>query len=807
MPNRTAILRAARVAALVALVAMPLMAVPVQAASSVRIDARPFVAGRYEVGGWLGISVTLVNDGAPTEGYLTTVSATSVARRFVELPAGARKVVTIYVEPQAFAQEVQVAYEEPNGTVSVDVPVAVFEQSSDQYGIVGDTTGTLRPQILGTDAGGITEPIPLSPADVPERPEPLDGLSALVWAGDSGSLTEAQRRSIERWVVDGGQLVVLGGPDWQARAAAFADLLPLENVEVVDEVALPTLTAWAGGDGSLTPSSVSTGDLRDGARAIVREGDRIIASYRALGGGRVIFIGVDLATNEFRGWEGAPILWSRLLPSSAILTELIGGGFPVKQAMDSSMVYALQTIPTLAVPPPGLLLAVIVGYILLIGPVSYLVLRRLDRRELAWVTAPILVVAFTACSYGIGRATKGSEVVVNQVAIVRTSPAGAATVETFAGIFSPERSTYDLSTDADALMGRLNPSPDFGGGAGLTGGERIVVEQGRPARVSDLVIGVFGFEAIRASGIAEYDGSLEVAWRAEGGETIGTVTNVSDAPLTDVAYIGSAGGVRVGDLAPGESTDFTVPARNFNGSTAADQVYGFGGSASGTDEQRRVQLRRNVIEALVGLGGFGGIDMNIGGSMVRGPYLVGWREAEGPMPITVDGVDAQRYLSTVEVLSVRPTVERGEVTIGPQEMSVSVTSVSGDVGAVQPGYVTIADGSATFAISLPLDASGMVPTEVEIVTAPDASAFVSDAGFAGGGFWPEGYTLEVLDPRTGTWGELGDLSGSSRFTMAGPSSAIDDQGMIRVRVSGSVDPQFGQQNVFVSASVTGVRGE
>ena len=804
MPNRNAVLRVARRAALVAMLATPLLAPPAEAASAVQIDARPFVAGRYEIGGWLGISVTLVNDGAPTDGYLSSESTSTLARRFVELPAGARKVVTLYVEPEAFQQSLRVTYTEPNGSVSVEVPVSVFEQTAEQYGIVGDTTGTLRPQILGTDSG-IAEPIPLSAADIPERPEPLDGLSALVWAGDSGGLTEGQRRSIERWVVDGGQLIVLGGPDWQARAAAFADLLPLEDIDAVDEVSLDELVAWSGGGTTaLIPATISSGALRTGGRALVREGDTVVASYRPLGGGRVIFIGADLASNEFRGWEGAPILWSRLLPSSAIVTQLIGGGFPVKQAIDASMVNALQTIPTLAVPPPGLLLAVIVGYILLIGPVSYFVLRRLDRRELAWITAPLLVLSFTACSYGIGRAMKGSDVVVNQVAIVRTSPAGAATVETYAGVFSPERASYDLSTDADALMGRLNPSADLAGGQ-ITGGGQIAVEQGRPARVSDLAIGVFGFQAIRASGVAEYAGSLEVSWRVEDGDTIGTVTNVSETPMSDVAYVGMSGGVRVGDLQAGESVDFTLPATNFNGSSASDQIYGFGGFATGTDEQRRVSLRRNVIDAIVGIGGFSGIEVTTPG--MRGPYLIGWREGEGPMPITVDGVDARRYDSTVEVLSVRPTVDRGPVAIRAQEMSVNVAAVSGDVGAVQAAYVTIIDGSATFAIGLPLDAAGMEPTEVEIVAAPEASFFVSDPGLAGGGFWPEGFTLEMRDPRTGEWSELGDLANSARFAIDEPAAAINDQGVIQVRVSGSVDPQFGQQNVFVSAVVSGVRDE
>ena len=42
------------------------------------------------------------------------------------------------------------------------------------------------------------------------------------------------------------------------------------------------------------------------------------------------------------------------------------------------------------------------AYILLIGPINYLVLRRLDRREWAWVTMPVLIVVFAVGAYGFG---------------------------------------------------------------------------------------------------------------------------------------------------------------------------------------------------------------------------------------------------------------------------------------------------------------------------------------------------------------------------------------------------------------------
>ena len=176
------------------------------------------------------------NEGEPTSGYLVAETAIGSVRRFVEMPAGARKVVTLYVQPEAFQREVAVRYDEPNGSVNARVDVRVLEQSNNQVVVVGDGTGALRPQLIGDGKLSGPEPLTLGPSDIPERPEPLGGIAAIVWAGDSSGLNEAQRRAVERWVGDGGQLVVIGGGDWQARTDAFADLLPLENLAAVDDV-------------------------------------------------------------------------------------------------------------------------------------------------------------------------------------------------------------------------------------------------------------------------------------------------------------------------------------------------------------------------------------------------------------------------------------------------------------------------------------------------------------------------------------------------------------------------------------------
>src|SRR4029078_3512544 len=84
---------------------------------------------------------------------------------------------------------------------------------------------------------------------------------------------------------------------------------------------------------------------------------------------------------------------------------------------DSQIVQAAAQLPNLALPPVGGLIAILVVYILLIGPINYLILKRIDRREWAWVTMPVLIVAFAVGAYGFGSLLRGTNAPVNDAAI------------------------------------------------------------------------------------------------------------------------------------------------------------------------------------------------------------------------------------------------------------------------------------------------------------------------------------------------------------------------------------------------------
>ena len=77
-------------------------------------------------------------------------------------------------------------------------------------------------------------------------------------------------------------------------------------------------------------------------------------------------------------------------------------------ADDSQIVSAVSQLASLALPPIGGLIAILGGYILLIGPLNYLILKRLDRRELAWLTMPALIVVFARRGLRLRIALRGN---------------------------------------------------------------------------------------------------------------------------------------------------------------------------------------------------------------------------------------------------------------------------------------------------------------------------------------------------------------------------------------------------------------
>jgi hypothetical protein len=299
----------------------------------------------------------------------------------------------------------------------------------------------------------------LTPGDLPAEPLGLQALDALVIRqASSDRLTPDQRSALRSWIEQGGQLIVAGGPGWRRSMDGLDDLLPIQGLWTRQVKHLRALGHYAG----VTPGEedvlVTLGSPTEDARVLLTQEGTPLLVERWIGLGRVTYIGPDPGLEPFRSWPAAESLWQRVL---------VGGRpglptFDVSSAGWAPMRAALTEMLDLGLPATTWVLIFLVGYVTLVGPGQYLLLRRLDRREWAWIGFPALALGAAGLLLGGAAVLRGPDVRLAAVSIVRVSAdARAVPIETYVGLVAPTRGSYSLAL-ADGLVPR--PVLDSGGG-------------------------------------------------------------------------------------------------------------------------------------------------------------------------------------------------------------------------------------------------------------------------------------------------------------------------------------------------------
>ncbi len=119
----------------------------------------------------------------------------------------------------------------------------------------------------------------------------------------------------------------------------------------------------------------------------------------------------------------------------------------------SSLEDALAGAAAGKIPPFGVVAGFLLFYVGLLVPVNYLLLKRMDRRELAWVTVPLLAIQFSGGAYLMGRTLKTAPLTAHRFAIIETY---VNTKNEFSGygefsLYSDRRGKRNLQTEGTSL--------------------------------------------------------------------------------------------------------------------------------------------------------------------------------------------------------------------------------------------------------------------------------------------------------------------------------------------------------------------
>ena len=775
--------------------------------------------GHFKVGDWYPVVATIENTGpdtaveirattGPDGGELTAVIP-------VDLPAGARKQVTLYTLPESLPREFDVLAVQTRGgeavasaAVTLD-PLFPTETLCGAAGYKGGALAALE-RVNPSGGDGLTL-APVSLATFPDRGEGLDSFDCLVIGAGAGAdataaLGPAQQAALTDWVERGGQLFVAAGERWQTAFASIpTSLLPV-TVDATESVTdLSGLAAIGGAAPQATPVVVARAAPKPeaaaaGAWTLAASGDRPLVVEYPVGRGVVHFLAFDPAANPLATWDGMDAFWTALLRGSGDGAMMEGRG-PADvnpRLMETApLVGALSMLPALDLPSLRLLAVLLAVYVAAVSPLNYLVLKRLHKLSWAWASTLLLVAIFALGAYGVGRRIRGNDIVVNRLSVIQADAAAGTspTARTYIALFSPSKSDYDVQlggANGDALVSPMPASADPWSPWAKSGGGATVI-QTRPAEIRDFGVGQWASRFFMAEHHPSGAPAVTADLRFEGNALRGTVTNTGETALDGCAVFVGADIAQIGALGPGETKEIELSlSTNSNadnmGMPLSMRLLGAdpnGGWMGPTNDAagRRFQSRQMILDSVFGYGMTGSFETS-------GVNLVGWSDSgAGALPIAIDGRtaalhDTTLFSSRLPVSFAGDTVSLPAGTMAPRLAGSDASSVS-----TFP-EIQVYDGWADFDFTPP--PAGRPAT----VTA--LSVHLPDWGMGG----PSSPVVSVYDWTTGEYVELDDDRGE--VEVEDPARFADPvRGTVRVRLQST-----GPEPIYTTlgVSLTGERG-
>lgn len=750
----------------------------------------PAYDGYFKYGEWLPVYVQLENDGpdlaAEIRVRVTGGAGTMAFAAPAALPSGSRKRIPVYVLPNNFSHELGVELVSGD-EVLLGAKVAVQPQPNSTYlvGVVASERGAIAlaqgAALPGREREKVFVDLPLS--DLPERAEGLRSFDCLILNDVDTSLLGPERgASLEAWVRQGGRLVIGGGAGAARTVAGLPEsLLPLRPQGLAEVDALPGLAVFADADPIRVPGpfALVTGESAAGHPLATQEGLPLVQEL-ALGRGTVDVVTLDLAVSPFDAWTGTTAFWEVLLAPGAAYPEWLPPDVSVRQMRSGSMNYALSNLPSLDLPSIRGLGILLVFYVVLVGPVNYVVLRWRKRLHWAWITIPLITLAFSAGAFGLGYALHGTDLILNKIAIVELRSDGAADVLSYVGLFSPSQQSYEIQVQDEGLLSPLNPEYDPWGAGGLGAGGEMTFVQSHPASVRGLTVNQWSMQTFMVEGswadVGQVVGDLSI----EGDALVGTVRNETAHTLTDMVLILGNRFTRLGDLSPGQEAAVEMDLLNmmdgFIGAPLSYRLFeadlsnpGFGGPA------REIQLKQTVIDSFLQGGMFGPTSSirfsGMGGLLAQGPLLIGWLD-EAPPDVWVSG---NRPSQQTTALLTAPLTFRlpdtGVFSLPPGLISGDLIETPVEGGPCGPNGLSIyiGRGQATFEFQIPDEFGDLQVTALKLNLESDGGwGLVPDTALYD---WDAEDWVGVEGPETG----LNEIPDAASF--------VSDDGRVRVQLS------------------------
>ncbi|MCH8977956.1 MAG: hypothetical protein IH945_01775 [Armatimonadetes bacterium] len=408
------------------------------------------------------------------------------------------------------------------------------------------------------------------PGMAPDRAIGYDGMDLVILGEGSERLTDVEVAAIQRHVLAGGTVLFLGGAVSPVlRDARWEAFLPGTDPTVVNLRGSSVVTEATGVPMAQTFSATRIEPI-PGTTGLMEDGVPIFW-YRRCGLGLAVFWAFDPFQAPFQTYAGRQALFADTLKGRSDDVESYLGeqGAMVETYVDDfyygggpfypDFEQGTDSVFTVSMPPTLTVFLILAAYFVCVVPLNFLLLAKMNRGQLAWVTSPFIGLAFAGVFFMIARDLYGVELSrATRGVLVAHQGSPVAYAVGNQELFFPSGGRYDLGFSG---MEAVSTSSDFAtyyGEARDTGFSDDLFDVGQVvatrAGVSNLSFREIHF---RQAVDWPYALPLELELRGQGSgvRAVGTFHNDSPHTLRRVSIWIGRTEMPLDDVGPGETLD------------------------------------------------------------------------------------------------------------------------------------------------------------------------------------------------------------------------------------------------------------
>lgn len=480
---------------------------------------------------------------------------------------------------------------------------------------------------------------------------------------DSSKLSEAQYVTLKSWVEQGGFLIIGTGPNAGKTLSIFKDEFMTGEKGSQARVSAKGLGTLAGTEFS---ELIDVVDIKaaDGDSLVSENGIDLVQQLDK-GNGRILLLAFDLGLEPVSSWSLNRYFVETLLQRSAP-SAYSGQYFEKYMAMGRNYAYsmdrALRNIPELPLPGYKTIIVLFAVYILLAAPVSYIMLKKKDKRELMWAVVPALSFVFAAFIYFVGFGTRLTRPVFNKISIIHADDTGRLRSESFGGIFTPNKDDLKVEgvdgTQIRPLINRGYYDNSYQNWEDKKIETKITLSPKTSIEFYD--VGVWSMKTLSLRDDEEKEGRISSEIRYMDSGFSGFVENSTDFDLEDCYIVSSYQYMDIGDIKRSEKKEIKGDAKQYYGNRydLLESIYSRNirrnnGQNLTNDQINQLRIdnqRRDILDYY-----FDGKPSE----GIEGIKLIGWTKASMGGEVKVNGKDVRIYEKSLIVADMKLVIEHG----------------------------------------------------------------------------------------------------------------------------------------------------